>query len=77
MTGLLGKLNVCEHIPIPPRSGTVTVPGAGLPQDTAPPAASPRWGWSRPPRRTNATEDPDGKIHRYAAQHSVRGFAAR
>jgi hypothetical protein len=26
-------------------------------------------------RRTNAMEDPDGKTHRYAALHSVHGFA--
>src|SRR5207249_7868668 len=48
------------------------------PRDPAPPAAWPRWGCGGggERRRTNATEDPDGKTYRYAAHHSVRGFAA-
>jgi hypothetical protein len=64
---------VCE------RSGTVTVPGTGVPRDPAPPAAWPRWGCGGggKRRRTNAMEDSDGKTDRYAAHHSVRGFAAR
>ena len=68
-----GLAFVCE------RSGTATVPGTGVPRDPAPPAAWPRWGCGGggKRRRTNAMEDSDGKTDRYAAHHSVRGFAAR
>src|SRR5258707_9895468 len=50
----------------------------GAPRDPAPPAAWPRWGCGGggKRRRTNATEDPDGKTYRYATRHSVRSFAA-
>ena len=60
-------------------SGTVTVPGAGRASGPAAPAAWPRWGFGGggKRRRTDATEDPDGKTHRYPTHHSVRGFAAR
>jgi hypothetical protein len=49
------------------------------PWDPAPPAAWPRWGCGGggKRRRTNAMEDPDVKTYRYAARHSVLGFAAQ
>jgi hypothetical protein len=62
------------------RSGSATVPGTTrAPRDLALPAAWPRWGCGGggERRRTNAMEDPDGKIYRYATHHSVRGFATR
>src|SRR5438876_941386 len=62
------------------QSATVTVPGTRrAPRDPAPPAAWPRrgCGGGGKRRRTNATEDPDGKTDRHAAHYSVRGFAAR
>src|SRR5262245_32385205 len=61
------------------RSGSVTVPGTSVPRDPAPPAASPRrgCGGGGKPRRTNATEDPDVKTHRYATHHSVLCFATQ
>jgi hypothetical protein len=59
------------------RSGSVTVPGARRASGSCPAGRMAEvglWRW-RQPRRTNATEDPDGKTYRYATHHSVRRFA--
>jgi hypothetical protein len=61
------------------QSGTVTVPGASSTSGSCPAGCMAKVGprWWRQWRRTNATEDPDVKTHRYPTRHSVLGFAAQ
>jgi len=67
-----GLAFVCEQ------SGTVTVPGTCL--GILPRRLHGRGGAvvvAANGAAPTLTEDPDGKTDRYAAHHSVRGFAAR
>jgi hypothetical protein len=61
------------------QSGTVTVPGTGRASGSCPAGCMAEVGlwWWRQTTPHHAMEDPDGKTHRYATHHSVRGFAAR
>jgi hypothetical protein len=61
------------------RSGSVTVPGANRVSGSCPAGCMAEMGlwWWRQIRRTNAMEDLDVKTYRYAARHSVLGFAAQ